>query len=86
VSGGSEETKGGLVLLFGSTHDALAGEAVILEGGCWCDIVERPPGTADGLCGLAVEVDAGDEAGITGLLQNAGIAFETYRRDGQDGA
>lgn len=74
-----------MILLFDSTHAALAAEAAILESGLWCDIVERPPGAGEGLCGLAVEIDAGDEEGVTALLQNAGIRFETYQREGSDG-
>ena len=74
-----------MVLLFESTHRALSAEAAILEAGFWCDIVERPPGTADGLCGLAVEVDALDAAGIARLLQNAAIFFDIYYRDDSDG-
>lgn len=78
------EEAGGVVLLFDSTHAALAGEAAILDGGFWCDVVPRPPGTSDALCGLAIEVDTADQESIAELLQEAGIAFETYHRDGSD--
>lgn len=74
-----------VILLFDSTHAALAAEEQIITGEYWCDMVPRPPGTADSLCGLAVAIKAADEAGIAGLLQNAGIVFDTYREDGQNG-
>jgi hypothetical protein len=85
VSGKSDrKQKESLVLLFISTHATLAAEETILDSGFWCDMVPRPPGTSDDLCGLAIEVRSGDEAGITKLLENAAIAFTTYKREGQN--
>lgn len=74
------------MLLFGSTHAALAAEEAIIAGGFWCDVVPRPPGTSDDLCGLAVEVDRDDATGVGGVLRDAGIDFEAYYGDGADGA
>lgn len=82
---GDREQHGGLVLLFESTHAALSGEETILAGGFWCDVVPRPPGTSDDLCGLAVEVDPADQADVAAALHDAGISFNVYRRDVRNG-
>lgn len=70
-----------MVLLFDSTHAALAAEEAILDAGYWCDMVPRPPG-ADSLCGLAVAIRAGDAAGVATLMGQAGIDFELHSRKG----
>lgn len=77
-----EKEQGGLVLLFETTHAALAAEEALIEGGLWCDMVPRPPGTSDDLCGLAVEVDEADTEEVMAALRRAGLEFNTYYRDG----
>ena len=44
------------ILLFDTTHQALKGEASIIDGGFWCDVVPRPPDAMTALCGLAIEI------------------------------
>lgn len=75
-----------IVLLFESTHAAMAAEERIIGSAVWCDVIPRPPGTSDSLCGLAVEIHAEDEEGVSDLLEKSGIAFETYHEDGHDGS
>jgi hypothetical protein len=85
MSGGGEEPgAGGLVLLFESTHAALAAEERILEEGLWCDVVPRPPGTSTSLCGLAIAIRDENREDIADLLRKAGIGFETYGVKGPD--
>ena len=67
------------ILLFDTTHQAMAGEASIIDGGFWCDMVPRPPDAMTALCGLAIEVRASDLEDVRAALGAAGIPFEIYR-------
>jgi hypothetical protein len=67
------------VLLFDTTHAAMAAEDIIVGGGFWCDVVPRPPDAMSGLCGLAIEVLTADLPEIRDALGAGGIAFEIYQ-------
>lgn len=69
----------GAIFLFATTHDAMGAEEAIIDAGFWCDVVPRPPGTGGTLCGLAIEVQAGDRAEVENLLIAAGIEHELYQ-------
>lgn len=70
-----------VLLLFDTTHAAMEAEEHIITGGFWCDVVPRPPRVSDSLCGLAIEVDADDLAGVESLLSDETIPYETYEGD-----
>lgn len=67
------------ILLFDTTHQALKGEASIIDGGFWCDVVPRPPDAMTALCGLAIEIHASDLEDVRAALGAAGIPFELYK-------
>jgi len=75
-TGAGRET---VILLFETTHHAMEAEAAIIDGGFWCDVVPRPPDTMSALCGLAIEVLAGDLGEVRTALGAAGVPFEIYR-------
>ncbi|MHB1325523.1 MAG: DUF3343 domain-containing protein [Thermoleophilia bacterium] len=67
------------ILLFDTTHQAMAGESAIIDGGFWCDMVPRPPDAMTALCGLAIEVRASNLEDVRAALRAAGIPFELYK-------
>ncbi len=67
------------LLLFDTTHAAMEAEEHIITGGFWCDVVPRPPQVSDSLCGLAIEVYAGELTEIEALLTSEGIVTESYQ-------
>ena len=75
----SEPGRDTAILLFDNTHQALAAESAIIDGGFWCDLVPRPPDAMTALCGLAIEVLRGDIEAIRATLGKAGIPFEIYQ-------
>ncbi|MDO8735549.1 MAG: DUF3343 domain-containing protein [Thermoleophilia bacterium] len=74
-SGASDTT----ILLFDTTHTAMAGEQAIIDAGFWCDVVPKPPDAMTGLCGLAIAIRDEDLAAVRETLVNAGLAFEIYQ-------
>ncbi len=68
-----------VILLFETTHHAMEAETAIIDAGFWCDVVPRPPDTMSALCGLAIEVLAGDLGEVRTALGGAGVPFEIYR-------
>lgn len=72
------DTHENVLLLFETTHAAMEAEQEILAAGFRCDIVPRPPGVSDSLCGLAIEVGKNDLPDIESLLKSAGITVESY--------
>ncbi len=73
------EDRDTVVLLFDTTHRAMSAEEAIIDGGFWCDVVPRPPDAISTLCGLAIEVLAGDLASVRSALTVAGLVFEIYK-------
>lgn len=67
------------ILLFDTTHVAMAGEQAIIDTGFWCDVVPKPPDAMTGLCGLAIAVRTSDLAAVRATLATAGLAFEVYQ-------
>ncbi len=65
-------------LLFNTTHAVLTAEEIILAGGIWCDVVPRPAGTSDFLCGLAIEIRLSDLETTSSRLKEAGLVFEIF--------
>ncbi|NTU71272.1 MAG: DUF3343 domain-containing protein [Coriobacteriia bacterium] len=62
-----------VVLGFGSTHDALDAEALLLDLGL--AVVPIPaPRTLGALCGIALRLELADEMRATGYLAAAAIA------------
>lgn len=83
---GAEAGRNGIILLFASTHAALAAEERVLEAGLWCDVVPRPPGTSDSLCGLALAISGKDREQVAEMLEQKGIEFEAYQPGAGDEA
>jgi len=67
------------ILLFDTTHTAMAGEQAIIDAGFWCDVVPKPPDAMTGLCGLAIEVREDDIDAVRETLTDAGLSFEIYK-------
>lgn len=67
------------ILLFDTTHAAMAAEEAIIDAGFWCDVVPKPPDAMTGLCGLAIAIRDADLAAVRSTLGKAGLAFEIYQ-------
>ncbi|MCL6106585.1 MAG: DUF3343 domain-containing protein [Actinobacteria bacterium] len=65
-------------LLFNTTHAVLTAEEIILADGIWCDVVPRPAGISDFLCGLAIEIRRSDLETTSSRLKEAGLVFEIF--------
>jgi hypothetical protein len=73
-----KDMKKSVLLLFDTTHAAMEAEENIIADGFWCDVVPRPPGASETLCGLAIEVEEKDMEEITAILLGSGIPVEIY--------
>jgi hypothetical protein len=70
----SREQRDFVVLGFGSTHDALAAEALLKDLGV--DVVPvPPPRTLDALCGIALRLEPRDAPRAKELLERASITW-----------
>ncbi len=68
-------------LLLNTTHAVLSAEEAILADGIWCDLVPRPAGASDSLCGLAIEIRRTDLEKTISLLKEAGLVFEIFSEE-----
>lgn len=78
-SSSAPNAAGNTVFLFDTTHAAMEAERLIIDGGIWCDVVPRPPGTMSSLCGLAIETLSADLDDVKNLLAAGGIAYEIFK-------
>jgi hypothetical protein len=77
----SQRDSDAAIFLFDTTHAAMEAEEAIIDGGFWCDVVPRPPETKTTLCGLAIEVNSGDEGDVAKLLDRARIAYQVHHHE-----
>jgi hypothetical protein len=59
-------------IVFKSTYLTFKAERALKEAGIACKVVTKPRGISSD-CGLAVRVDAGDEARVVSLMSGKGI-------------